>query len=381
MDRNTTTLQVLQEKIYSHFSSLATDRASSGFPLFALEHGLESSEIQHVNSQLRSRQEARQSLEEFWLLWVVYSCEAGYGYTGAEYWRSFEEHTPNWLFQDRSRIKQCFERFRDTFGGVSPSGAWAQHFSIIAWPITHALLPRDIQFQFVRLLYHLRLQLISNSSDAISLGRLLSSHASQTSKRFQTFLEQEELAGQIVVALLQEVSIDGAELIYPPTHKRIVADLNRVGSSREWLLETKRVVQDRFKGIGRGLYNPFPRTPTTDPSRSILSNVSLLNSPELFLRYDGKGTWSTLVQLKSFKSVASNCIELKTFLDRSRCRLNGGIDWKPAGWLLSGTRVGALKHWPNAEVPLIQFERENPLMNRLLQSECRLKPGRFGYSA
>ena len=44
----------------------------------------------------------------------------------------------------------------------------------------------------------------------------------------------------------------------------------------------------------------------------------------------------------------------------TRCRLNGATDWKPTGWLLSGNRLGALRRWPDADVPLIRFERCKP---------------------
>ena len=59
----------------------------------------------------------------------------------------------------------------------------------------------------------------------------------------------------------------------------------------------------------------------------------------------------------------------------TRCRLNGASDWKPTGWLLSGDRKGALKDWPDTGTPLIQFERPNPLMDHLLESEYRLAAG------
>ena len=94
-----------------------------------------------------------------WLLWVVYASEAGYGYTGDEYWPSFERQTPNWQFHDRPKIKTWFARFQKSYSGVTPSGSWAEQFSIIAWPITHALLPRYLQWQFARLMYDLRFRL------------------------------------------------------------------------------------------------------------------------------------------------------------------------------------------------------------------------------
>ena len=41
---------------------------------------------------------------------------------------------------------------------------WASHFNIIAWPVTHAILPRYLQRQFAKLLYELRFHLIRLSA-------------------------------------------------------------------------------------------------------------------------------------------------------------------------------------------------------------------------
>lgn len=375
MDANTATLDSLQDELLIHFRELAAIRQQSGFPIFALEHDMPPAMCKQVKTLLRECQKARLPIAPYWLLWIVYTSESGYEYTGDEYWPSFERQTPNWDFHDRARVKSWFKKFERSFNGVVPSGPWAEHFSIIAWPITHALLPRYLQRQFVKLLYDLRFRLTSTSLDAGSIGRLLAAHASHASTRFQAFLEQEELTGQIAAALLRGESAD-ADLILPSTLRRIVTDLEKVRSSQEWLKETRRVVSDRFKGIGRGTYRPRSQIKSTDPSQSDLPDSSrFLIRPDLFLRHIGDGRWSVLLQLKSLRPIAAESAELRMFLDRTRCRLNGAADWKPTGWLLSGNRMGALRRWPNSDEPLVQFERSDPLMDHLLESEYRLKPG------
>ena len=376
MDRNVAPLKDLQDDLLAHFRSLAKVRERSGFPIFALEHGLTHTELQRVNAFLRERQLARLPVAPYWLLWAVYASEAGYGYKGDEYWPSFERQTPNWEFHDRPKVKRSFTKFQSSFNGVVPSGPWAEHFSIIAWPITHAVLPQYLQRQFAKLLYDLRFNLASVSLDAGSVGRLLAAHASHASTRFQAFLEQEELTGQIVAGLLTGEAVDADDLIHPPTLSRIVADLERVRSSREWLNETRRVVSDRFKGIGRGTCHPHrPGTPGT-PGEPVLPDASrFVIRPGLLLRHTGDGEWSVLLQLKSLRPIAAESTSLRVFLDQTRCRLNGATDWKPTGWLLSGNRMGALRRWPDPDVPMVRFERANPLMDHLLESEFRLTPG------
>ncbi len=376
MDRNAATLKDLQDNLLAHFRSLAAVRKRSGFPIFALEHGMTLTELQRTKALLRERQKAKAASAPFWLIWAVYASEAGYDYTGDEYWPPFEQQTPNWQYHDRPMLKHWFGKFQRSFNGVVPSGPWAEHFSIIAWPITHALLPRYLQRQFARLLYDLRFRLASASLDAGSIGRLLAVHASHASTRFQAFLEQEELTGQIVAALLRGESVDDDDLIHPPTLNRIVTDLERVRSSREWLKETRRVVSDRFRGIGRGTYRPHsPNAPARPEEPAIPDALRFVIRPDLFLRHSGGGNWSVLLQLKSLRSIAAESTALRVFLDRTRCRLNGATDWKPTGWMLSGNRMGALRRWPDADVPLIQFEQPHPLMDHLLESEYRLTPG------
>ena len=372
MDRNSATLKDFQDNLLAHFHSLAAIRKRSGFPIFALEHGMTQTDLRRVQSLLRARQKARRPSAPLWLLWAVYASEAGYDYRGDEYWPSFEEQTPNWQYHDRPKVKNWFGQFQRSFNGAVPSGPWAEHFSIIAWPITHALLPRYLQRQFAKLLYDLRFRLALASLDAGSIGRLLAAHATHASTRFQAFLEQEELTGQIAAALLRGESVDADDLVHPPTLNRVVADLECVRSSREWLKETKHVVSDRFRGIGRPRFPPATR----HPDEPVLPDTSRFAiRPDLFLRHAGDGKWSVLLQLKSLRPIAAESTALRVFLDRTRCRLNGATDWKPTGWLLSGNRMGALRRWPDADVPLVRFEHSDSLMDHLLESEYRLPPG------
>lgn len=182
MDRDAAALNALQERLLAHFSSLASERKRSGFPIFALEHNLSPEDLSRASALLRDRVRTRRRLAPHWLLWVVYASEAGYKYAGDEYWPSFVERTPNWQFHDRPKVKSWFQRFQSSFNGVVPSGLWAEQFSIIAWPITHAVLPRYLQEQLAKLLYDVRYGLaLTSSLDAGSIGRLLAARASHTS--------------------------------------------------------------------------------------------------------------------------------------------------------------------------------------------------------
>lgn len=372
----TVSLDQWQTRLERHFESLAHKRAGSGFPIFVLEHGLSAEECEEIATLLRSRLKAGLPLSPHWLLWAIYTTERGYTYAGDEYWPSFEEQTPAWEHADRYKVAPWFRKFEKAYDGVVPSGPWAEHFRIIAWPITHAILPRYLQRQFARALYDLRYRLAGMSSaSATGIGRLLAAQAPYGSTRFQEFLQQEELSGRIVLALFGTTPEEGKEPIHPPTLKRIVSDLEKVRSARDWLKETQRVVRDRFHGIGHGAGPTGYHPPSGREGAQATSTLSFGVRPNLKLHHRGGGNWVLTMEIPSFRPVAAVNSELQTFLRQTRCRLNGADDLKPRGWLLSGARKGALKSWPDASKPLLVFEKQNSAIDHILESECRHTPG------
>ncbi|MCY4556862.1 MAG: hypothetical protein OXF79_10890 [Chloroflexi bacterium] len=370
------TIDLLREQVERHFSTLALTREKTDFPVFAKEHGLSEEDLSQLQSYLRSRRESYPLRAVDWLLWVIYATEVGYNYTGHEYWQSFEDLTPGWEYHDRDRIKTWFKKFQKAYNGVKPSGPWAEHFTIIAWPITHAILPVYLQMQFAKVLYELRYRLAGISTlDPQTIGRLIAVNAHMPSTRFREFLQQEELIGRIVLALLGEEAFTASQPIFPQTLDRIVADLDRVRTSRRWLKETRRVVSDRFKGIGHGSWPPEDRSPHHPIARPAIDTTQFAIRPKMLLRHTGGGTWAVLLDVPSFRNLSALDGDILSLLKNTRCRLNGGTDNKPRGWLLSGNRKGILQSWPDAAKPLIQLERPHPAIDQLLEAECRLSPG------
>ena len=364
-----------QAKMEQHFSGLAEQRAASGYPIFALEHGLSEVELEEIAGQLHARIIAGSRLVPHWLLWTIYAAERGYTYGGGEYWQSFEERTPGWDSGDRYRVSTWFRKFQKAYDGVVPSGPWAAHFSIISWPITHAVLPRYLQQQFARTLYDLRFTLARlNSIEPTVIGRLIASNVYYASTRFEQFLQQEELVGCLVLALLHQDPREGEEPLFAATLERIVTDLEKARRVRGWLSETSRVVTDRFKGIGRGR----DRRNISDGSESVgkVQKESRPDiRPDLRLRYVGDGHWTLVIDVPSFKAIAALNPDVQQFLRQTRCKLNGDPGKKPASWVLSGNRRAVLKDWPDPTQPLVGFEKANGLVDHLLASECRMSTG------
>src|SRR6202035_977905 len=130
-------LDAWQSRLEDHFGKLAESRSGSGFPIFALEHGLDHAELDEIGDLLRSELATGKRLSPRWLLWVVYATEQGYGYDGTEYWISFEENTPYWRgYAGARRLRSFFSEFQKSYNGVIPSGPWADYFCNISGPIT-----------------------------------------------------------------------------------------------------------------------------------------------------------------------------------------------------------------------------------------------------
>ncbi len=371
-------LDSLQEKLEAHFARLASRRSGTGFRLFVFEHGLSQSDLIDLSEGLRALAYDRTARERYWLLWAVYATEQGYAYEGDEYWPSFEANTPGWGIGDRSSILPFFKAFQERYDGVIPSGAWANQFKIIAWPITHAILPRFLQMHFAKAVYDLRYQLLSLSTGSpIEIGRVMAAHAHPNSKRFGQFLEQEELCGRIVLAMLHSEQKLEIEPIYESTLSRIVTDLERVRKAREWLNETRNVVTDSFRWARRRSRSSRPRTRDARESSDDQDEKSYPEiRPKLVLRHVGENEWSVIVDIPGLSAILGMVNdETRNFLRQTRCRVQGAPDWKPRGWAASGRRMAVIRTWPDDRQPLIQFERANPLIENILDNDCRLSAG------
>src|SRR5690348_21026 len=200
------TLSEWSGRLHQHFDELRRLRLKTAGdkPLFVLEHGLGKSELQQLSTEVQNHVRTSFPDDVHWLTWIVYAAELGYRYAGDEYWQTFEEETPGWLLRgDRHWIRTCFLRFHNQFSGAKPTGPWAEHFSIICWPITHAILPRDLQRQLARILYELRHSFSAELFEAPeTLGEFIAARSWTATSRFQKLAEEPQLLGQIAAALL-----------------------------------------------------------------------------------------------------------------------------------------------------------------------------------
>lgn len=372
-----------QQRLADHFRGLASRRSGAGerTPVFALEHGLEAIEVQAVAAAVQKHISSIAPSADHALPWIVYAAEIGYGYAGDEYWQTFEEQTPGWITHgDRDWIRCRYQAFQRTYGGAQPSGAWADHFSIICWPITHAILPRDLQRQLARILYELRHFFSADVFESPrQLGELIGSRSWRATSRFQSFAEQTHLVGQIAVALLLQGQLDTGNLIHPAALRRIGEDLERERQAREWLRGARRSAQERAK-IRRLARRPNAATgPFRRPDEGRAEVASLGIEPRLVLRPRAADAsrWEVSLEIPDLSDLLIRFPTTRAVLTRSRCVVAGASGRPLAGGrlLLHGAQRVPLLRWPREDEVLIQFEQKDAQLEYLLRTECLLRPG------
>lgn len=368
-------------RLASHFEALAARRHSgSGTPpVFALEHGLDDAEIELLSRTVRTYIRSYTPSWQHRLPWIVYAAECGYGYSGNEYWQTFEAETPGWKARgDRYWIRKCYRWFQGTYGGARPSGRWAGHFTLICWPITHAVLPKDLQRQLARVLYEIR----SSFSQAVftdpsTLGQLVATRSWTASKRFQHFVQERQLVGQIAAALLLEGESGTDSLLDAPTLKRISRDLDKERRGREWLRAARYSARERarVRGLAREPIRPT-RPRRTEEARAEIADLGI--EPRLVLRpIDVEGTsWSVSIEIPDLSSLVQRFPDTQPVLTQSRCRV-AGYEGRPIarGRFLYGAQRLALSRWPAPDEVFLQFEQRHPDLEFLLRAECLLRPG------
>jgi hypothetical protein len=354
-------------RLHEHFLSLSLQRTVLGYPVYALEHGLASSEIELLRTTL-ARELSRQRIlsPAHWLLWVVIATEIGYTYDGDEYWNSFAEAIPDWQrYGVRATIRAWFVDFARRYRGFHPTGRWSQHFSIIAWPIAHAILPRDLQGQFARHLYGLRYALTSQPEFSIGkLGSILQAGDPGGSSRFQHFLDQTELTARLVLALRDEDVQDAVPAIQRQTLARLVTDLEGRQSARDWLREARKILREaRMRESGALGYRGGGGTEAGAPQSESSCGVRLV------ARQSSEGAWLVGIKIPDVGKIIQQAGLAPKVLDQTRVRLADRPDhWMPGRALLSlghgEQRIGSLQDLIGA--PVLRFERDVKGLSALL---------------
>ena len=325
------TLASWQSRLGAHFRQLRQKRTAlaGARPLFGLEHGLSELELDQLQEDIRTHIAASHPSRQHSLPWMIYSCEIGYGYAGDEYWQTFEERTPGWArYGDRHWIRRCFRLFHEEYGGARPIGAWAEHFSIICWPITHAILPKDLQRQLAHILYDVRHALTAEHFDSPeTLGNLIAVRGWNRTSRFQQLAQEPEIIGQIAAALLlgEERETDG--LILDATLRRISADLEGERRTRDWLRAARRSAQQgpQLRGLSKAQTSRVTaqHAQETDLSEQVRR---LGIEPRIILRPSQRASWAVYLEIPDLTHLMSRQTLASAIVKNNRETLIQWID-------------------------------------------------------
>lgn len=370
-------LQRFQQRLEEHFTALAAAKKPGGHPVFGLEHCLTPEEVQGLPQLLGQELDHGGCMDRnHWLCWIVHAVEHGYRFDGLVYWPTFSERTPDWdYYGDRDALRAWFLRFARDFGSVRPVGRWGEHYTYIAWPITNALLPYDLQVQLARAIYIGRYRLKEIAFlPAESVGAFIARHAENPSKRFELFLEQRELVGRVVKALLEGEPDE--TIIHRNTLSRIVSDLNQRHAAREWLKEAKRHYA-RFTAQLVGVKTstrPDPQAAELTRTQDELDAQGVTVAPAIELRRHTQSQWRAFLLVPPFQPLVNARPEFREHLTKTRYRIPDQGDRQYWGLsLLSGQPVPQLlARWPQERVPLLQFTQENTYFDAIVAAECQI---------
>ena len=377
-------LQTWQDRLAPHFAALRDQRraANAELPVFGLEHGLDPSEVEQLESAIRHHIKSLPPSRNHELPWIVYSSEIGYRFSGDEYWQTFERETPGWIKRgSRYWIRDCYRRFKRDFGGAEPTGAWAEHFSIICWPITHAILPKDLQRQLAWTLYELRYLFSKEILESpAKLGDLIASRSWARSSRFQDFAQEKELLGQFATALLLHEEPDSARLLHSATLTRISQDLEQERIARRWLQRARESAKDlrRVRGFTGGSISQATSRSTTNLEFARQEVAALGIEPRLVLRPTAadRVSWDVWLEIPDLSGLLHRFPGQRSVLTGSRCTVSGSQGRPLArGRCLHGPQQVRLRHWPRDDEVLLQFEQAHDQLEFLLRTECLLRPG------
>jgi len=366
----TEVLSYLHQRLDAHFHALSDARAALDPtpPVFALEHDLGETDLQLLKRSVRTvvswglQTRHRQS----WLPFVVYASEHGYDYVGDKYWPPFEADTPGWQYDHRAWLKNQFIKFADAYGGARPTGAFARYFPIIAWPITHAVLPTYLQRQLAQLLYELRTglstALLSNPAE---LGSWLEARTHSYTERFRIFCRNTEMLGHVAAALLVGDEEDSPYLIHS-TLERIVEGVSREQQARHWLASARQTAsQVRLSGF---------KQPTSVRSPGTNSRLPRATDPVFFLRFLDSG-WNAYAEMPDLTVLSARLPHVYDELSRCRAEVNGVRKKLVAGRLVHGGQEVRFESWPDPARSFIQLEGGSAPVNRVIGDQCVMTPG------
>ena len=372
---NAETLEYLHDQLDAHFRALHERRKTlqPPAPVFALEHGVQGEDLRLLQEAVVAAHRGyllSRASTRWWLPFVVHAAEVGYIYDGVEFWPIYGQATPGWddTQYERERVRGWFVKFANEFGGAVPNGPWARTFRKIAWPITHAVLPRYLQVQLAKMLSDYRTAWPGLLDDPEALGVRLHSWSRHYSDRLEKFCQNTALVGHVAVALLLSGGDEKSQYIEMATLERLVADLNSERQSRRWLQEARRSAASTIR-----MHNVKPLLDAS--GRAIGSRrLPAATDPKLQIMLAGS-EWKALAILPDLRPLQHSMPTLYDELRNRRAMVTGSRKVIPTGGLLFATSPVELASWPWPDKAFLQLQGAPGEVNLLIADQCRISNG------
>lgn len=195
----------VQRRLTERFSTLRDGRTG---PVFFIEHGLSKAEALELRDVVGEAARANPLQSSWWranpLPLIVAATEAGYSYrgTGTDFWPNLQSSLQiDIRTEGRQHVRDLFVAAALKFRGAKPpTTPWTEAFCLIAWPITHALVPVEFHRQLSAALAHLHSDIQVLDDDR--LQRAVQTATRHPSVRFESFLDDHRLAVPVIRALL-----------------------------------------------------------------------------------------------------------------------------------------------------------------------------------
>lgn len=347
-------------QLQDHFERLRAGRPVDS-PVFAIEHGMETNEVSTMAGLVDRRVRTGHSMHSTWLPLLVVAAEAGYEYDGGSYWPLLRARLPSWGLNDREMLRTYFRRFVAEYGAFEPAGPWADKFNIIAWPVSHAVLPRVFLSQLAEILYRLREELaVEEITEPARLGRIIETNALHASNRFREQASNVDVIGRIASALLTPDDAPTSTVLLPDTVERIAADLAEHSEARRWLDAARASSKTVFAGTRAPASG---RTGADDKSTA---------APGLDISLEeGRQGLRLVAEVPALKHFAESNDELRQFLMRGRVKFSGRRRPVHGRALLDSTKFD-LDESPFRGAPFAEPESGSSAVRQCLNDVLRL---------
>jgi hypothetical protein len=240
-------LEKYEEMLKTHFTKKRDNNPNS--ELYLLDHPLNESEIIEMEMELKKHWDGHDNSyfeTQFKLCYLVSLTELAFEFNGQRFWPEAEKkfsavgYPFYWdgysQYKAKPRINEFYLNFQEEFNGVVPLGRWADTYCYMSRPITHAILPRNLQdklFKFIRD------SLESLDSESFETPKKLGEEIQknykarelQENSQFDTLFEHPTLLGTLVFNIAEKKptipeAVEELVNLEPRTFERIKERLN-----------------------------------------------------------------------------------------------------------------------------------------------------------